>query len=254
MQTLANGSLHSHTTWSDGRNSVEDMVAAAEARDFDYLGISDHLVLRPDRVPVEWSMRPGDVEGYVADVREVARRHEMPVRLGLEVDFFPDNPRTDELADILSRHAFDYLIGSVHIVGDFPLDDGPAAWRTLSQGEIDAVHARYWKAIARLPESGLFDCVGHLDLPKKFNVPPRVDLQELIENALDAIANSAIQVELNTAGWDKPCAECYPSPEVLAACLERGIPVRINDDAHAVEQLGRYFARATTLLNDLRNP
>ena len=72
-----------------------------------------------------------------------------------------------------------------------------------------------------------------------------------VEPALDAIAAAGMTVELNTAGWDMPCRECYPSPRILAACHERGIPVTIGADAHSTQDLLRHFDRAVKLLQQI---
>ena len=49
-------SYHNHTTWSDGKASLAEMVAAGRAAGLDELGISDHYVLAPRGLDVRWSM------------------------------------------------------------------------------------------------------------------------------------------------------------------------------------------------------
>jgi histidinol-phosphatase (PHP family) len=94
----------------------------------------------------------------------------------------------------------------------------------------------------------LFDFVGHLDLPKKFGFHARADLSRERDAALDAIAAADLAVELNTAGWDKPCAECYPAAALLREVRTREIPVLVSADAHAPEKAAAHYRRAAEAL------
>jgi len=113
------------------------------------------------------------------------------------------------------------------------------------------MHRRYWIAIADLARSGLFDIVGHLDLTKKFNQWPTVDLGAEIDAALEAIAGAGMAVELNTAGWNLPCADAYPSTDLLRACRVRSIPALVNSDAHDPAHLLRDFERGVARLREV---
>lgn len=253
MTFLQDGSAtyHCHTHWSDGQSDAAAMVAAAQAAGLREIGFSDHLVLPPSRIDIPWAMDPARLDDYVCEVRGAAQTARIPVRLGLEVDFFPENPRQAELDDLLSRHSFDYAIGSIHLLNEFALDSAADDWARLSPSEVDAVFVRYWQEMRQLAETPGFDILGHLDLPKKFGFQPETDIREVENAALDAVARSGKLVELNTAGWDKLCAECYPAPDLLRRCLARDIPIIINDDAHAPDQVARHYERARKLLESV---
>ena len=243
-------SYHNPSTWSDGTRSITEMVAAAAASGLAEFGISDHYVLVPHQPnnSSEWSMPLAQLDEYAADV-QAAARDEITVRLGIEADFFPET--WPELGERLSGIPFDYLIGSVHYADAFPIDCSPTYWAPLNQDEVDQVYRLYWIRIRQLAECGLFDFVGHLDLPKKFGYYPAADLSLERNAALDAIAAADLAVELNTAGWDKPCAECYPSPALLRDVQRREIPVLISADAHAPANVAAHYPRAAELLWDV---
>jgi DNA polymerase (family 10) len=102
------GDLHCHTTWSDGRASVEEMGRAARERGYDYLAICDH------------TPSVGAVPGLSADdVRrqgeEIAAANELlaPFRVlrGIECDILPDG-RLDLPDDVLAE--LDWVQASVH--------------------------------------------------------------------------------------------------------------------------------------------
>lgn len=243
-------SYHNHSTWSDGTRSIAEMAAAAAAAGLVEFGMSDHYVLVPHEPnnTSEWSMPLDRLHDYVAEV-QTAEREDVQVRLCLEADYFPETWR--ELPDRLAGIPFDCLIGSVHYADTFPIDCSAAYWTPLSQEQVDEVHRIYWTRMRELAECGLFDLVGHLDLPKKFGFYPAADLSRERTAALDAIAAAGLAIELNTAGWDKPCAECYPGPDLLREVRRREIPVAISADAHAAETVAAHYGRAAKLLHEL---
>jgi histidinol-phosphatase (PHP family) len=209
--------------------------------------MSDHYVLTPyaDTDAGEWSMPLDRLGEYVEDVL-ATRRDCVQVRLGVEADYFPET--WEALRERLAPVPFDYVIGSVHYANDFPIDASADYWSPLGQDEVDEIYRIYWVRIRQLAECGVFDFVGHLDLPKKFGFRPQTDLSRERTEALDAIAAANLAVELNTAGWDKPCAECYPSLELLREVNRRNIPVLVSADAHAPEKAAAHYPCAAEIL------
>jgi len=240
-------SYHTHSRWSDGRVSIAEMIAAAT--NLDELGCSDHFVLTPypgETSAETWSLPLDQLAEYVDEVVAAMDAAPLPVRLGLEVDYFPET--WEDLPNRLGSYPFDYLIGSVHYVDRFNVDGTAADWKSLSQPQIDAAYEGYWQRIADLASTGLFDFVGHLDLPKKFAFHASDPLGGGALEALDAIQAAGMAIELNTSGWDKPCCEAYPSESLLREARDRQIPVVLTADAHAPAFLERHFERGRELL------
>jgi histidinol-phosphatase (PHP family) len=251
---------HNHSRWSDGKPTLNEMLDAATRMGIGELGVSDHWALHPKGTIQKWAMHPEALSAYVEallELRDVATRQGGPqVRVGLEVDWFPSYLNAPEpglpLRIILNRFPFDYLVGSVHEVDGFMIDGSPAAWAPLSQDQINHLHRRYWQNMTTLGERSMFDIVAHIDLPKKFGFYPTCDLRKEIGEALDAIAAAANKpvVEINTAGWHKPCADAYPTLDILRECRRRDIPITISADAHQTDHLLRDFDKAAARLSD----
>ncbi len=244
-------SYHVHSRWSDGKSEIIEYIRAAREIGLDEVGISDHYVLTEDRRQLNWSMPIDGLDDYIDDVQSAAGEagDDTIIRLGVEADFIPET--VDDLAEVLRFQPFDYVIGSVHMVDGFPIDDVEADWEPLTQAERDDIIRAYWVRIRQMAESRVFDFVGHIDLTKKFGCYPSIDISDEISAALDAIAKSDMAVELNTAGWYYACAEAYPSPSILKQCLWRGIPVLVGSDAHTPENLARGYEDAYRLLLDI---
>lgn len=245
-------SLHNHSVWSDGASAAEEMCRAAKKAGVRVFGLSDHWVVHPDAqlMPVSWSIAPGKLPAYLEELARLKRLFDddkFTLLAGLEVDFFFEN--CEEVLAELERLPLDYLIGSVHYAGSFPIDNSAEEWKPLSPAEMHAVCETYWEKMLGAAECGRFSLLGHLDLPKKFGFlpDPGVYLPRACR-VLDAAAKKNTPIELNTAGWFKECKEPYPSPEILAEARRRGIRVVIGADAHCSAHVTRNFAEAAQLL------
>ncbi|MCE5314060.1 MAG: histidinol-phosphatase HisJ family protein [Armatimonadota bacterium] len=241
-------SYHVHSTFSDGENSVGEMIRSAIDAGVDEVGVSDHLVLLAGDQTVDWSMSPAAIPRYFDAIAE-ASDDRITIKYGIEADFDPKT--AEELRDLLQSHAFDYVIGSVHFLDGFPIDVDRKYWDELSETECNDVILGYWNRIAQMARSGLFDFAGHLDIYKKFGTMPTVDISEAIITALDAITQARMAVELNTSGWHKPIREAYPSIAILRGCHKRGIPTLVTADAHKTQDIVRDFDRARQLLRNI---
>jgi histidinol-phosphatase (PHP family) len=237
--TIAN--YHTHTKWSDGSGTVQEMIEAARRAGLKELGISDHFALTTGD-PVTWALPPESLDAYVAEIQQAqVDNKEIAVRLGLEVDYYPET--IDHARERLSSHAFDFLIGSVHSVDGFSIDYSAQPWQAISQELRDEMWRSYWRLLRATAQTGIFDIIGHFDLPKKFNFFPSADLTGDALLALDAIAAADMAIEMNTSGWDRPVAEAYPSLFYLKEANRRRIPLMINSDAHSPGEVARHFDR-----------
>lgn len=241
-------SYHCHTKWSDGDGEVADYIRAAHAKGIGKIGISDHYVLTPDCTTPDWSMPLDALDDYIEDVASAActAGDNLVVKTGIEADYFPGGESS--ISEALSGRPLDYIIGAVHSVDGFPIDDQIADWEALQQRERNDIIRGYWVRIRQMAESGLFHIVAHLDLTKKFGFHPNIDISTEIRFALDAIARAGMIVELNTSGWYDMAKEAYPSIALLKACRSRDIAVIISSDAHHPANITRGFSQARRTL------
>jgi histidinol-phosphatase (PHP family) len=224
------------------------MYAYAEEHGVDIIGLSDHFCIYPDGTSPEWSLPPGLAAEYVAEVLSYRDGGAMEVRVGAEFDWFEGHQGI--LAPAMDAISLDYRIGSVHHVDLLQFDASESFWLGRSQAQRDVIFAKYWVLIREMAASSLFDIAGHLDLPKKFGFRPSSDMGALIDDALDAIAESGMAVELNTAGFGRPCADAYPSLDILRRCRSREIPVTLSSDGHSPGHVLFEFQRGLGRLHE----
>lgn len=209
------------------------------------IGFSDHSPMVRDDFDA-WRMRLDQLDEYVEKVRRVQRDFpRLTTRLALEVDYLPDHE--DWIRDLSARHTWDYLIGSVHYLqGNWVVDhqDNLAVWETRDVWEI---WSSYFERLTRAAASGLFEVIGHPDLPKKFGYKPTRNCTPLYEVFLAAARQHGCALDINTAGLRKTCAEIYPSADFLQLAFARGVPITFGSDAHAPEEVGMNFREAVQL-------
>jgi histidinol-phosphatase (PHP family) len=231
-------------------NAERYRTVAAE-RGIAELGVSEHVyrftaALDVWQHPMWRENAVDDLDAYCDFVRS-----ETDLRLGIEADFIPG--REDRMANLLEAREWDYVVGSIHFLGDHALDyDRYDVW---TRGESpDRVWQRYFEWLGEAARSGLFDILAHPDLVKVWGRErprPDGDLRRFYERAMDGIAESRIAVEVSTAGLRKPVGELYPDPAFLEMCVEAGCPVALSSDAHTPDQLGAGYERALEMLEEL---
>ncbi len=218
-----------------------ELARVAVERGLAEIGFSDHS---PMAEPFDdWRMLREELPLYLERVEEArAAFPQLPVRVGLEVDFLEgQQPWIEELSGMAE---WDYLIGSVHYIAPGWDVDNPKFIHRFEDRPVAEIWEMYWSAYTAAIRSGLFDFMAHPDLPKKFGHRPEGDLRRFYEPAIAALAETGTAFEINTAGLRKPVGECYPAPEFLRMAREAGIPLLINSDAHAPEEVGAGFAEA----------
>jgi histidinol-phosphatase (PHP family) len=230
--------------------NVERYREAASGAGSAEFGVSEHVsrcrqALSLWRHPLWVEQARDDLGAYCEFTRRAG------LRVGIECDFVPG--AEDRTAGLLDAHAFDYVIGSVHFIGERAVDhEGWDVWE--GSGDPDDVWRRYFEQLAECARSGLFDVLAHPDLVKVWGrgrPAPRRDPRFYYEPAIEAIAESGIAVEVSTAGLRKPIGEIYPAPAFAEMCVEAGAVFALSSDAHLPEQVGFAYDQALGFLSGL---
>jgi histidinol-phosphatase (PHP family) len=233
------------------RANAERYREAAEERGITELGVAEHVyrfhqALEVWEHPFWREYAVDDIDGYCAFVRD-----DTDLKLGIEADFIPG--REDRMANLLDGRDWDYVVGSVHFVGDESLDTEEfSVWSQTASAE--RIWSRYFETLGQAAQSGLFDVMAHPDLVKvwgKDRPVPDGDLRRFYYPAMEAIADAGVAVEVSTAGFRKPVGEIYPAPAFLEMAIDAGTPLALSSDAHVPEQLGWEYERAVELLKSM---
>lgn len=227
---------------------IESFVAVAAERDVTELGFTEHLYRCREAAGVLgefWNQEPGadlaastrtfvhedrnlSIETYVAAVLD-AKARGLPVKLGLELDFFPET--WDAVLDFVDPYPWDFLIGSVHWVVGWAIDSHDQEHEFARRG-LDRAWADYFALEAELARRGGVDVLAHVDVCKKYGHRPHEEPVELYRSVVEAAAANGIAVEVSSQGLRNPADEVYPSPLFLQMFREAGVPVTLASDAH----------------------
>jgi histidinol-phosphatase (PHP family) len=233
---------HIHSSFSDGRAAPKDYIAPAVAAGLNEIGFSEHLTLF--RESLDWSMNASDVEPYLNHINNLSRNvTSIKVRKGLEVDFFPGKEK--EIWSLLKKTKLDYVIGSVHYLGDSTVDMGPEFYEGMN---IDSLFEVYFDMVDTAAASGLFDIIAHCDYIRIFNFKPSLDPEYLYRKIARSFKVHDVAFEINTNGRNRPVGDFYPDRKYLRIFREENVPVCVNSDAHMPSRVGQYFDEAYELL------
>jgi histidinol-phosphatase (PHP family) len=233
--------------------NVDRYLAAAAAVGIEELGVSEHVYRFRQALDL-WS-HPLWIENGEDDLDEYCDFvRATPLRLGVECDYVPG--AEERTAAMLEARDFDYVVGSVHFIGegDAAVDhDGFDVWEA-PDASAEEIWTRYFEHFDRCARSGLFDILAHPDLVKVWGHGrplPEGDLRRFYEPAVEAIVAGGAAVELSTAGLRKPVGEVYPARAFAELLVEAGVPFALSSDAHLPEQVGYGYDQGVAFLDAL---
>lgn len=195
------------------------------------------------------------------DAVVAAKDRGLPVKLGLEIDFFPDT--IGAVSELIAPYPWDFLIGSVHWIGGWAIDASSSLFGWDLKG-LEWTWQAYFDLATELAGSGAVDVLAHVDLPKKYGKRLPREPVDRYDEVVEAAARSGTAVEVSSQGLRRPAAEVYPSPEFLARFHAAGVGITLASDAHfpheaalghrEVVQAARAAGYTTHLRFDRREP
>ena len=240
---------HTHTTGSDGKLNPEDLIKVAIKKKFDILGITDHYHIPP-------GFRKPDNEDYLyysdehyEELKRLKKKYSSKIKLlvGVEFDWLKDYK--EWIKKEATKRKYDYRFISVHFlkIGKeyISLDYNEKQFQKMIKlsGGIKELVKNYYSSLRDAIKNGCFDVVGHLDIIKIWNEDKKYFsgqegwYKREIQKTLKLIKKENMKIDLNTAGWRKPCAEIYPNLDILNEAKKMKIPLLIGTDAHRPNEL-----------------
>jgi histidinol-phosphatase (PHP family) len=225
----------------------EEYARRAVERGIEEIGFSDHSPM-PESYDPDWRMSAAEYPAYVEMVRRCQKAFpQLSIKLGLEADYHPGTE--DYVRGVLAANPFDYVIGSIHYLGDWGFDNPEHAHRYEKQ-DLHAIYSQYYDLVVRLARTRMYDILGHPDVIKKFGHRPATDYEPLERRALEAVAEAGMALDVNTSGLGRPAKEIYPSLRMLKTARSLGIDITFGSDAHDPKRVGDEFSRAVALVKE----
>jgi DNA polymerase (family 10) len=197
------GDLHAHTDWSDGHHPLDKLVAAAEARGYEYIIVSDHS----QSSTIANGLSPEKLRAQLAVVRELQPRFRIRILTGSECDILPDG-RMDFPDDLLAE--LDVVLASVH---------------SRFKQSREEMTARMVRAL----EHPHVDILGH---PTGRLIDSREPYDVDLEAVFAAARRHGKAIEINSSPDRLDLRDAH-----ARRAGELGIPIAINSDTHYLANL-----------------
>lgn len=217
------------------------------------IGLSDHMPiihLSKEKILPGMAMELNELEKYVQEALDLKKvyKNDINIKVGLEADYIKGYE--DRIVDLLEPYPFDYLIGSVHFLGEWDFSDSRHMYG-WQQRDIDEIYTEYFLTVQSLAKSGIYDIIGHFDVIKKYGHRPKNDMTEIIGTTLDVIKQSDMAMEINTSGLNKVVEEIYPASNIVEKAVQKEIPFTLGSDAHKPESVHERLDVGRKLLQQL---
>lgn len=244
--------FHTHSTFSDGKNTPEEIVLSAIEKDFSAIGFSDH-----GYTPYDKRYCMTDEEGYRKEIRRLQEKYKDKIQIYLGIE--------EDSRALVDRTKYDYMIGSCHYVSVkdnvYPLDSNYDYFTkalAFFNGDALALAEQYYQHFCEYIELRKPDVIGHFDLMTKFDENEQnrflnnTAYWQLAEKYVEKASQSGCIFEVNTGlmarGYrTSPC----PHERLLGILCKLGGKVVLSSDSHSVETLDSQFSQMKTLLKNI---
>ncbi|MBQ8623038.1 MAG: histidinol-phosphatase [Oscillospiraceae bacterium] len=244
--------LHTHSIFSDGENTLEEMALAAISKGFSSLGFSDHSAIKGCE---DWCMPREKYAEYFLECERIKEKFEgkLEIFIGLEMDVLSEK----------CEYPLDYAIGSCHHVVKNKkrvcIDNTPEELiegaKDLFNGDMLLLCEEYYDEVGRIAERDDLQIVGHFDIITKHIEVCKgivdVTSERFIEaenKALDKLIKAGKIFEINTGAMARGKRTLpYPSERVLKQIAKAGGRITISSDCHDADFLDCGFDECLTL-------
>lgn len=238
---------HVHSQFSiDCDTPMEESCRAAIDAGVTEIAFTDHV----DHEPADPGFGYYQADDYFRAIEAVRSRFgdQLTVLAAAEVDF---NERTAaEVERFLAQHAYDFVIGSVHYG-----DEGVLIFpEYFAGGATERIFTDYFRQIALAVDTGWFDTIGHLDLPKRYtphsqrNYDP-LDYRDLLEPIFASMIERGVAFEINTSGLRQAPKTSMPGPAIVRWYVEAGGRlITTGTDSHLAKTVGAGLSMTIDML------
>ena len=220
--------LHIHTECScDSEANMEQYILQGIRKKVEVICFTDHVDMNVNDYGYNY-YNPQDFFDKYMGVKNIYGK-QIEILAGIE---FGEPHLYPEKLNELSRYSYDYIIGSIHWIGEmFPCQ------KVREEYSAKEFYTLYWEEVLKTVKQGGFDALGHIDFPKRYYGEiyySEKKMNEIFKYLLD----KDMIIEINTSSLRKGCEQTMPGNELLEIYAANGGKyITIGSDAHIVDDL-----------------
>lgn len=248
---MQKSNFHTHTVYSDGDDTVREMIETAINKGFNAIGFSDHSFAKSE---LDYCMKAEEQRKNYDEIQKLSEeyREKIAVYAGVELDGESERP---EYLDF----EYDFIISSVHEIVRHGVSMPIDASAELQIKLVNELFSSDWEEFAKVYYHALVnhvnrnktDIVGHFDLITKYSLMN--ENERYIKYAIEAvheISKTCRTFELNTGAMARGYRTSpYPAGFIIDEIKSCGGRMIITSDCHCREKLDCWFDEAEKLLS-----
>lgn len=262
-------SLHSGHSWpycDHAHDSLEDILSRAVEFGYETYGVTEHVprhaarYLYPGEVEMGWTVETliEKFDEYFEVLAGLTEKFagEMTILRGFEAEVVPPGEYADIMRHYREKYDADYIVGSVHHVGDHLIDGLPEWFEPALEecGGLEPLCIAYYERVAEMVAALEPEVVGHLDLVRKngrhYGTVDTPSIRSAARTAVQEIRRHGAIIDVNVAAYRKGMDVPYPAPWLLQECAREGIPFCFGDDSHAIGDVGAGLEQGAAYLRE----
>ena len=244
--------FHTHSTFSDGENTPEEIVLYAIENGYKSIGFSDHSYTDFD---LRYCLT--DEKGYISEITNLKEKYKNKIQIyiGIEEDIFSSS----------DKKSYDYMICSSHYfhIADkyYPIDSNYDYFKKCLEAfdyDIEKLSTTYYETLCKKIEEKKPDIVGHFDVITKFDEldNSRLLSSEIYLKTADKYMNYLLKndfiFEINTGAIARGVKTVpYPHERLLHIIKKQNGKVILSSDSHRADTLTYYFEETKSLLKSI---
>lgn len=228
--------MHSDNS-SDGKNSIFEMCVAAIALGLEEIAVTDHFEPSSGNEKYPY-YNAGE---YFFEVLKAKSAFDKDLKIKYAVELGQPHLYPEYSEKLIESNPYDYVLASAHKMGDNK-DFGEI---TYNAQNISYFCNRYLDELESLVNWNKYDCVGHLDLIKRYasiynTKAILMEHKERLKEILSKIIQNGKGIEVNTSGLRQFAKECLPDFDIVSFYRQLGGEIiTVGSDAHTAEDVGK---------------
>ncbi|MCP4338536.1 MAG: histidinol-phosphatase [Desulfobulbaceae bacterium] len=257
---------HSGQFCNHATDSLEEIVQFYIAKEFPWVGITEHSpaisdeLLYPDQR--EAGLTPefllNRFADYMKECRRLQKKYRSEIKIFAAMEIETYSGYQEFIPYLINRFQPDYIVGSVHFVGDMGFDYSKEQYdqTVKAAGGIEQLYCLYFDQQYEMIKLLKPSVVGHFDLIRIFDpgYKKRIlqpEIMDRIKRNLQLISELDLIMDFNLRSLLKGADEPYITRVILETAIELGISIVLGDDSHGLSSIGVNMEKWLKILKEL---